>query len=259
MNRRKTDKHAVTIDNSFPDAHSFMDGGTSMSGEEYLARKYCEPKPYWHCLHDLSGGNYYSYNEINFPEYWLDAVAKYIGGKPSTAAKQLHSRVEAGRAEFRAKKDRIYGNRNVLQRDGLEDIYRREDKAWDAFNAHKKDCLRAYLKAIATGKIERQRARRRHRCEGEGCRELLSGRATFCDICKRARNREAARAYRRNQHCGVISYTREISPKNRVFGSPDTPKTFHGNQNLQTLRGRKEALTGDWGDKAGLVESRAAA
>ena len=220
-----------------------------MSGSEYLARKYCEPKPYWHCLHGLDGGQYYTYNEVNFPEYWLDAVAKYIGETPSAAAKQLHRRVEAARAEFKAKQDRIYGNRNVLQRDGLEDIYRREDKAWDAFNAHKQDCLRAYLKAIATGKIDTRRARRRHRCEGQGCRELLSGRARFCDICKRARHREAARVYRRNQPCSVISYTREIRPKNRGFGSPDTPKTFNGNQNLQALRWRKEAPTGDREDK----------
>jgi hypothetical protein len=220
-----------------------------MSGEEYLARKYCEPTPYWHCLRELSGGNHYSFHELNYPEYWLDALGKYTQQKPSAAAKQLHRRVEAGRDEFRAKQDRIYGNRNVLQRDGLEDIYRREDKTGDAFNAHKKDCLRAYLKAIVTGKIERQRARRRHRCEGEGCRELLSGRARFCDICKRARHRKAARVYRRNQTCSVISYTREISPKNRPFGSLDTRKTFHGNQNLQTLRWRKEALTGDRGDK----------
>jgi hypothetical protein len=207
-----------------------------MNSEEYLARKYCEPKPYWHCLHELSGGNYYTYNEINFPEYWLDAVAKYIGGKPSAAAKQLHRRVEAARAEFKAKQDRIYGNRNVLQRDGFDDLYRREDKAWDAFNAHKKDCLRAYLKAIETGKIERQRARRRHRCEGEGCRELLSGRARFCDICKRARHREAARVYRRNQPHSVISYTREISPKNRAFGYPDTRKSLRRQSGLTNAR-----------------------
>jgi hypothetical protein len=224
-----------------------------MSGEEYLARKYCDPEAYWHCVHGLSGGNYYTYNEINFPQYWLAAVAKYIGGKPSAAAKQLHSRVEAARAEFKAKQDRIYGNRKVSETEGLEDIYRREDKAWDAFNAQKTTYLGAYLKALETGKIERQRARRRHRCQGEDCRELLSGRARFCDICKRAGNREAARVYRRkNQPCSVISYTRELSPKNRVFSYPDTPKTVHGNQDSQTLGGRKEALTRDREDKGGL-------
>jgi hypothetical protein len=41
--------------------------------------------------------------------------------------------------------------------EGLEDIYRREDKALGGFNAEKEACLRVYLKAIETGKIERQR------------------------------------------------------------------------------------------------------
>jgi hypothetical protein len=226
-----------------------------MIEQEYLARKYCEPKAYWHCLQELGepSMSLLVLTELegarlavqNDPEYWLDAVRICTKREPSPAAKELHRRIEGGRAEFKAKQDRIYRNRKVSETEGLEDIYRREDKARDAFNAYKKDCLRAYLKAIATGKIERQRARRRHRCQGEGCRELLSGRARFCDICKRARHREAARVYRRNQPHSVISYTREISPKNGAFGYPDTPKTFHGNQNLQTRRWRKEALTGD--------------
>jgi hypothetical protein len=195
-----------------------------MSGEEYLAHGYCEPKAYWHCLHGLVGGKYYTYNEINFPEYWLDAVAKYIRQTPSSAAKQLHRAVEAARAEVRVKQNKIYGARKVSETEGLEEIYRREDKGWDVFNAHKRDCLRVYLKAIRTGKIEKQRARRRHRCQGEVCSELLTGRARFCDSCKRARNREAARIYRRrNQSCSVISYTREISPKNRAFGYRGIP------------------------------------
>ena len=195
-----------------------------MSGEEYLSRKYCEPKGYWYCVHELSGGSYYTFNELNFPEYWLDAVAKYIVKPPSAAAKQLHHRVELARAEFRAKQNRIYGSRKVSETEGLGDIYHRDDKAWDSFNAQKQAYLKDYLGAIETGKIEKQRAKRRHRCQGEGCSELLSGKAKFCDICKRARNREAARNYRRrNQSCSVISYTREISPKNRAFGYPDTP------------------------------------
>jgi hypothetical protein len=217
-----------------------------MSGEEYLARRYCEPTSYWHCLHGLSGGNYYTYNEINFPEYWLDAVAKYIGHKPSPAAKQLHRRVEAARAEFKAKQERIYGNRKVSQTESLEDIYRKEAKAWDAFNAQKQAYLRDYLRAIETGTIETQRATRRHRCQGEGCRELLSGRATFCDICKRARNREAARAYRRrNQSCSVMSYTRGISPQNRAFGYGDT----HYRESCSSPQGKTPAFTGDRGDR----------
>ncbi len=223
MNGRQAERRAVSHENSFPDAHSPAHEKIAMSGEEYLARKYCEPKPYWNCLRELAGGNHYSVKELNYPEYWLDAVAKYIQSRPSDAVKQLHRRVETARAQFKAKQDRIYGNRKVSATEGLEDIYRREDKAWDAFNAYKRDCLRAYLKALETGKIETQRARRRHRCQGVGCGELLSRRARFCDACKRARNREAARIYRRNQPCSVISYTREISPQNRAFGSLDTP------------------------------------
>src|SRR5437870_1533504 len=113
-----------------------------MSGEEYLTQQYCEAKPYWRSVHELSGGNYYSFNDLNYPEYWLDALGKYTQQKPSAAAKQLHRRVEAA------------------------SVYRR-----------------------------------------------------------------------RNQSRSVISYTREISPKNGAFGYADPPNTFHGNQNLQTLRG----------------------
>ena len=199
-----------------------------MSGEEYLARKYCEPTPHWHCLRELSGGNHYTFDELNYPEYWLDAVAKYIQAQPSAALKQLHRRVEAGRAEFRAKQERIYSGRKLVsETESLKDIYRREDKAWDDFNAYKQDCLRDYLQAIQTGKLETHRARRRHRCQGDGCSELLSGKVKFCDICKRARNREAARSYRkRNQLPGVISCTREISPQKAAFGYRDTSEEF---------------------------------
>ena len=208
-----------------------------MSGEEYLARQYCAPKPYWRCVHELSGGNHYTYNE-----YWLDAVAKYIGHEPSAAAKQLHRSIEFARGAFRAKQNRIYGNRKVSETDGLEDIYRREDKACDGFNGYKEECQRVYLKALETGKIETQRARRRHRCRGEDCMELLTGRARFCDSCNRARNREAARIYRRkNQSRSVISYTREISPQNRAIGYCDTP--YRGS--CGSLQGEAAVFTGD--------------
>jgi hypothetical protein len=220
-----------------------------MIGEEYLARKYCEPQPYWRCLQELgeASTSLRVLNELegagfpvqNYPKYWLDAVKICTKREPSPAAKQLHRRVEAARAEFKTKQDRIYGNRKVSETEGLEDIYRREDKAWDAFNAQKKDCLRVYLNAIETGKLERQRARRRHRCQGEGCMELLSGRARFCASCKRARNREAARVYRKaHRPCSVISYTREISPENKAFGYPDIPKKLRSliMRHLQELR-----------------------
>ena len=58
--------------------------------EEYLVRKYCEPKAYWHCLHELEPlgvGRYYSFDELNNPRYWLKTVAKYTQQEPSAAAK----------------------------------------------------------------------------------------------------------------------------------------------------------------------------
>jgi len=93
-----------------------------VSGEEYLARQYCEPQPYWHCLQELTGGDYYSFNELSYPEHWLDVLGKYAHQRPSAAAKQLHRTVEAARAEFKVKKERIYGNRTVSQTKGLEDV-----------------------------------------------------------------------------------------------------------------------------------------
>jgi hypothetical protein len=175
-----------------------------MSGEEYLARKYCEPRAYWHCLHGFSGGNYYTYIEINFPEYWLAAVGKYIGHKPSAAAKQLHRRVEAARAGFRTKQERIHGNRKVSETEGLEDIYRREDKAWDAFNAQKQVYLKEYLKAKETGIVVRWR-RTWRKCKQ--CREeKVTGRAKYCQMCAKRRHREAVRVNKKQiRSLGVIS------------------------------------------------------
>ena len=88
----------------------------AMSGEEYLARKYCAPTAYWHCLHELepSGKDrYYTFDELNYPQYWLKAVGKYIQQEPSAAARQLHRRVEEARLDFRAKQEKIYGERTL--------------------------------------------------------------------------------------------------------------------------------------------------
>ncbi len=237
-----------------------------MIEEEYLARKYCAPNAYWHCLQELGGPStsLRVLNELdgagfavqNYPKYWPDAVRICIKREPSPAARQLHRGVESARAEFKTKQDRIYGNRKVSETEGLQNIYRREDTAWDAFNARKKDCLRVYLNAIETGKIERQRARRRHRCQGEGCMELLSGRARFCASCKRARNREAARVYRKaHRPWGVISYTREISPKNRAFGYPDIPQNpwvYKDELPPHASRVHKRGSNGSYGSEKGI-------
>jgi hypothetical protein len=61
-----------------------------MSDEEYLARKYCEPKAYWHCLHELEpsgAGRYYTFDELNYPQHWLKAVAKYTQQEPLSRRK----------------------------------------------------------------------------------------------------------------------------------------------------------------------------
>jgi hypothetical protein len=168
-----------------------------MSGEEYLARKYCEPKAYWHCLHQLEpsgAGRHYTFDELNDPKYWLKAVAKYTQQEPSAAARQLHRRVEAARAEFRAKREKIYGERTLyaISR-SREAIYAKEDAAWNTFNAQRQAYLRDYLKAIATGVVRRTRAGRK--CSQ--CKAVkVSGRAKYCDSCAKQRQRDSLRASR---------------------------------------------------------------
>jgi len=107
------------------------------SAEEYLARKYCAPTAYWRCLHELepSGtGRFYTFDELNYPQYWLKAVAKYTQQEPSAAARQLHRRVEAARVEFRAKQEKIYGERTLyaISR-SRKAIYAKEDAASNTF------------------------------------------------------------------------------------------------------------------------------
>ena len=168
-----------------------------MSGEEWLARLYCEPKAYWHCLHELepSGGRrYYTVDELNDPRYWLEAVAKYTQEKPSAAARQLHRHVETARAEFKAKQKTIYGERTLyaISRNRAA-IYAKEDTAWDTFNAQKQVYLRDYLKAIATGVVRRSPAGRK--CEQCKVAPVI-GRAKYCKSCAKQRQRESQRASR---------------------------------------------------------------
>ena len=170
---------------------------SSMSGEEYLARKYCAPTAYWHCLHELepSGtGRFYTFDEMNYPQYWLKAVAKYTQQEPSAAARQLHRCVEVARVEFRAKQEKIYGERTLyaISR-SREAIYAKEDAAWDTFNAQKQAYLRDYLKAAATGVVRRRRAGRKcAQCKTE----RVLGRAKYCDLCAKQRQRDSQRASR---------------------------------------------------------------
>ena len=172
----------------------------STSGEEYLARKYCEPTAYWHWLHELepSGiGRYYTFDELNYQQYWLKAVAKYAQQEPSAAARQLHRRVEAARAEFRTKQEKIYGERTLyaISR-SREAIYAKEDAAWDTFNAQKQAYLRDYLKAIVTGVVKRKSTGRK--CKQCNTAKVL-GRARYCDLCAKQRQRESLRASRNRQ------------------------------------------------------------
>ena len=166
-----------------------------MSGEEWLARLYCEPKAYWHCLHELepSGARrYYSSDKLNYPQHWLKTVAKYTQQEPSAAARQLYRRVEAARAEFRAKREKIYGERSLYQISRRKEcIETNELSAWNTFNVQKQARLKEYLRAINTGVVTRKRTGRK--C-GQCYAAKVIGRAKYCDSCAKQRHREAKRA-----------------------------------------------------------------
>jgi hypothetical protein len=195
-----------------------------ISGEEYLARKYCEPKAYWHCLHELepSGADrYYSFDELNYPQYWLKAVAKYTQQEPSAAARQLHRCVEAARAEFRAKREKIFGERTLYAiARNREAIYAKEDAAWNTFNAQKQAFLRGYLKAVATGVVRRKRTGRK--CKQCNTAKVV-GRARYCDSCAKQRQRDSLRASRNRKRqkrlLGDITSPLEVLEVNELAGA----------------------------------------
>jgi len=168
-----------------------------MSCEECLARLYCEPQPFWHCTRQLDGSRYYTNAEINYPQHWLKVVAKYTEQEPSAAARQLHSRVEAARAEFKAKQEKIYGERTLyaISRNRRA-IHAKEDAAWNTFNAQKQAYLRDYLKTIASGVVRRIRT-------GRKCKQCYSakvpGRARYCDLCAKQRQRDSLRDSRKRK------------------------------------------------------------
>lgn len=195
-----------------------------MTGEEWLARLYCEPKAYWHCLHALepSGAHkYYTFDKLNYPHHWLKAVAKYTQQEPSAAARQLHRRIEAARVEFRAKVAKIYGERTLyaISRN-QEAIYAREDAAWNTFNAQKQAHLRDYLKAIATGVVRRKRASRK--CKHCNTARVI-GRARYCDSCAKQRQRDSLRLSRnrkrRKRLLGDITSPLEVAQANQFAGA----------------------------------------
>ena len=164
-----------------------------MSGEEYLARTYCEPKAYWHCLHKLEpsdAGRHYTFDELNYPQHWLKAVAKYTQQAPSAAARQLHRCVEAARAEFRAKQATIYGERTLYAISRSQTaICAKEDAAWNTFNAQKQAYLTEYLRALKSGIVRRTRSQKCQMCYAAP----VLGRTQYCEICRKRRNRESYR------------------------------------------------------------------
>jgi hypothetical protein len=164
-------------------------GESSMSGEEWVARLYCQPKAFWRCARQLNGSRYYTFDEINRPESWLKAVEKYTEEMPSTALRQLHRRVEAARVEFRLKQDKAWGNRNVGTTTPAP-YEKLESTAWAIFNKQKQDYLQEYLKAIESGKPIRRRLT--HKCKqcGEPGVRL---RFRFCVPCGKSRKRESNR------------------------------------------------------------------
>src|SRR4029453_13945331 len=171
---------------------------SDMSGEKYLARKYCEPKTYWHCTHGLGGGSYYPFAAITYPQTWPKEVAKYTQQEPSGAAKQLHRRVEAARAEFKRKQEKAWGAGGVDR--AIFD--KKELAAWNTFNAQKQAYLRDYLKAIATGVVRRKRT-------GRQCKQCntanVVGRAQYCDSSGKHRKRDSLRASRnRKRQKGLL-------------------------------------------------------
>jgi hypothetical protein len=148
-----------------------------MSGEEWLAKLYCQPKPFWHCI------------PFNMPpKDWLKAVEMLTGKSPSAAAKQLHRRVEIARAEFKRKQDAAWGEREVGTH--VPPAYeKREASAWNAFNAQKQAYLQDYLRATKSGVLRRPRSRKCKMCNAAP----VIGRTQYCGICRRQRNRESYR------------------------------------------------------------------
>jgi hypothetical protein len=187
-----------------------------MSGEEWLAHLYCEPKAFWHCTRQLDGSRYYIFAEINHPQNWLKVVAKYTEQEPSPAVKQLHRRVETARAEFEAKQEKAWGTGRV-DRDRYE---RLEDAAWNTFNAQKQAYLKDYLKAIATGVVRRKRTGRK--CKQCNTARVI-GRARYCEACAKQRQRDSLRASRnrkrQNRLLGDITSPLEVVQDKELAGA----------------------------------------
>jgi hypothetical protein len=191
--------------------------------EIHLARLYCADTPFWHCSRDLAGdypegetfhvfapselmdGPRYTFDELNYPKNWLKVVRKYTQQEPSPAVRQLHRLVEESRREFKARQATAYGNRKVEKTEGMEEVYRKEDKAWDTFNAKKAELLKCYLKDVSAGEPKKKTCKRRHRCKTEDCEVLISGRSEYCSTCIKSRKRDSTHRSRHSIiQCGEI-------------------------------------------------------
>jgi hypothetical protein len=157
--------------------------------EQEVAALYCEPRAYYQSVEFIAKEaplGLFTFNELNKPEKWLEAVSKYLAltGQDaiSQAAKQLFRLVEEARKEFREAQDRAWGDRKVTERTP-ESYEKRELAAWEKFNLAKRQCLARYGHAIATGhvtRVKRKAARICPQCKQE---PLLVGRRK-CDQCR---------------------------------------------------------------------------
>jgi hypothetical protein len=168
--------------------------------EREMAALYCEPRAYYQSVEFIAKEaplGLFTFNELNKPEKWLEAVSKYLAltGQDaiSQAAKQLFRLVEEARKEFREAQDRAWGDRKVTEHTP-ESYEKRELAAWEKFNLAKRQCLARYEHAIATGTVtrpKRKTARICPRCKQE---PLLVGQRK-CPNCRAAARRERNRRY----------------------------------------------------------------
>jgi PAS domain-containing protein len=167
--------------------------------EQEIAKLYCEPNAYYHCVLFLQEGpeGLFTFDERNKPEKWLDAVSKYLAltgqGEVGLAAKQLHRLIEAARKEFREAQDRAWGHRKVTEHtpEGYE---RKEAAAWRKFSHAKQTFLQRYDRAIKSGVVERVKRKKARICPQCG-KEPLRPRQRKCNECRRETRRERNKRY----------------------------------------------------------------
>ena len=164
-----------------------------ISGEEWLARLYCEPKAYWHCTKQLDGSAYYTFAEISDPAHWLAVLGRYTQVPPSIASQRLHKRVEIARGIFRAKQDGAWGVKRLVGAHTPASYERQEAAAWEVFDNEKQRALAEYLRAVKSGRAMRRK--RHHKCKQCGTPGVPLG-FQYCTACANARKRDSKRRYK---------------------------------------------------------------